>query len=212
MYRNAKKKKEKKKEELNEFKFGGSTNDDDDDENDLIETINNHIYFYSDVNNKSAFEVTKAFEKVKYEILNLKNKFDIQPVIHLHINSFGGCMFSAFCIIDAMRKIQNEGIEVYTYCEGKVASSGTLISVHGDKRFISQNAVMLIHQLSSVFWGKFSELEDDWENCQMLMRKLKKVYKTNGKFKKRELDDLLKHDIWFEADKCLEKGLVDEIL
>ncbi|GAI73882.1 unnamed protein product, partial [marine sediment metagenome] len=27
-----------------------------------------------------------------------------------------------------------------------------------------------------------------------------------------KLDEILKHDLWFEADQCLEYGLVDEII
>ena len=208
----AKKKKSKDTDKKN-YAFGGHKNDDSDDESgDLIEIMNNHIYFYSDVDNKSAFELTKALEKVKLEIQTLSSKYDVKPIIHLHINSYGGCIFSAFCIIDAMRKIQNEGFEIYTYCEGKVASAGTMISIHGNRRFMSRNALMLIHQLSSMFWGKFAELEDDWENCNMLMKKIKKMYKDNCKFKKKELDNILKHDLWFEADKCLALSLIDEII
>ena len=26
-----------------------------------------------------------------------------------------------------------------------------------------------------------------------------------------ELDEILKHDLWWKADKCLEVGLVDEV-
>lgn len=207
------KKKKSKDSDKPSFNFGRHTNDDSDDEGgDLVEITNNHIYFYSDVTNKSAFELTKALDKVKLEIIALKAKYGVEPIIHLHINSFGGCIFSALCIIDVMRKIQNDGIEIYTYCEGKVASAGTMISIHGNKRLMSKNAVMLIHQLSSMFWGKMHEIEDEYENCQMLMRKIKKMYKENSKFKKRELDNLLKKDLWLEADECLKKGLIDEII
>ena len=108
--------------------------------------------------------------------------------------------------------VQKEGIEIHTYCEGKVASAGTLISVCGDKRYIAKNAVMLIHQLSSVFWGKFHEIEDDWENVNMLMKKLKTIYKENCNFKKKELDNLLKRDLWLESDECINLGLADEII
>ena len=103
-------------------------------------------------------------------------------------------------------------IEIYTYCEGKVASAGTLISIHGDKRFIGKNSVMLIHQISSGFFGKMNEIEDEMENLQLLMSKIIDMYKKNTKMKKRELDQLLVRDIWFDAKTCLVKGLVDEIL
>lgn len=214
MFVSTKKKTKSKTKNIKKYRYGKKNDeeDEDEDEYDLIETINNHIYFYSDVNNKTAFEITKAFKNVKLELQHIKNKFGITPAIHLHINSYGGCLFSAFCIIDEMRKIQNDGIEIYTYCEGKVASCGTLISIHGDKRFISKNAIMLIHQLSSIVVGKFSEIQDDFENCNMLMNKLKKMYLENANFKKKDLNNLLKHDLWLEADECLKNGLVDEII
>ena len=206
--------KKKDKDKLENIHFGKDKNDSDDDEggDNVIETMNNHIYFYSEVSNKSAFEFTKALHKICNKLKELKNQFDVEPIIHVHINSYGGCLFSGFCIVDAIRKAQNEGFKIYTYCEGKVASAGTIISIVGNKRFISKNAVMLIHQLSSVFWGKFHEIEDDWENCKMLMKKLKDIYKENTKFKKRELDNLLKRDLWLESQKCLRHGLVDEII
>ena len=34
----------------------------------------------------------------------------------------------------------------------------------------------------------------------------------NTKIPKREMDKLLKHDLWWEAEKCLQYGLVDEII
>ena len=204
-----KKKKKKSASDILNFKYSA---DDDGDDDELIETMNNHIYLYSDINNKSAFEIKKSFENVKFKIRELKDKYGVEPAIHLHINSYGGCVFSAFCIIDTIREAQKNGIRVYTYCEGKVASSGTLISVCGDKRYISKNAVMLIHELSSTFWGKFSEIEDEWHNVKMLMNKLKQVYKENTKMKKKDLDKILTHDLWLESDECLKNGFVDEII
>ena len=190
------------------------SNEDSDNEggDELCEIINNHIYFYSDISNKTAFELIKALDKVKRNLDKMSMEYEITKRIHLHINSFGGCVFSGFSIIDKMREIQNEGYEIYTYCEGKVASCGTMISVHGDKRFIGKNCYMLIHQLSSGFWGKFTEFEDEYENCVSLMKRIKKMYADNTNFRKRELDEILKRDKWLDSDKCLEKGLVDEIL
>jgi ATP-dependent protease ClpP protease subunit len=71
---------------------------------------------------------------------------------------------------------------------------------------------MLIHQLSGAMWGKFQEMQDDMQNSEMLMKKIKKIYSENTKIPKEELDKILKHDIWWEAEKCLEYGLIDEII
>jgi ATP-dependent protease ClpP protease subunit len=71
---------------------------------------------------------------------------------------------------------------------------------------------MLIHQLSSGVYGKFSEMEDEIYNCTNLMKLLKDFYKKNTKMPMKKLDELLKKDIWLNAEECVLYGLVDEIL
>ena len=70
---------------------------------------------------------------------------------------------------------------------------------------------MLIHQLSSGAYGKYTELEDDMENNKNLMDTIKAIYKAYTKVPMKKLDEILKHDLWFDANKCLQLGLVDEI-
>ena len=71
---------------------------------------------------------------------------------------------------------------------------------------------MLIHQLSSGLWGKYEEIKDDMENCDKLMKMIKDIYAEYTKIPKKKLNEILKHDLWFDADQCLEYGLVDEII
>ena len=63
---------------------------------------------------------------------------------------------------------------------------------------------MLIHELSSSTWGKMKNLEK-------LMKEIKKIYKKNSKIPPKDLNEILKHDIWWDANKCLNVGLVNEI-
>jgi len=70
---------------------------------------------------------------------------------------------------------------------------------------------MLIHQLSSGSWGKMAELEDDFANNKKLMSKIKDIYKEHTEVPKKELSEILKHDLWWESDVCLKYGLVDEL-
>ena len=46
----------------------------------------------------------------------------------------------------------------------------------------------------------------------MLMQIIKDIYDQRTKIPKREMDKILKHDLWWEAEKCLQYGLVDEII
>ena len=135
---------------------------------------------------------------------------DIPPPIHLHINSYGGSVFGAFGSIDYIMRSKTP---IYTYVDGCAApSAGTIMSVCGSKRFIGENAYMLVHQLSSGLWGKYQELQDDMKNSDNLMKRIKEIYEAKTKIPKTEMDDLLKHDLWWDAKTCLRYGLVDEIL
>ena len=212
MYRNGPKKKKSstknedsdaEEEEGNDFMNG------EDKDNQKITRENNHIFFHSEVNRGSIFQLLNHIRTAEESCILMKHRFNIEEVpIYLHINSFGGSVFDAMTAIDV---IQNCKIPIHTIIEGATASAGTLMSVVGKKRYIRPNAHMLIHQLSSGYWGKMSALEDEFKNLQSLMERIKNIYKENAKIPKKELADVLKHDLWWEKDKCLQYGLVDEI-
>ena len=44
------------------------------------------------------------------------------------------------------------------------------------------------------------------------MEMIKKLYKEYTKVPDKELDEILKHDLWWDAKKCLDYGLIDKIL
>ena len=99
-----------------------------------------------------------------------------------------------------------------TIIEGCAASAGTMISIVGKKRWMQKHSYMLIHQLSSSSWGKYSELVDDMENNNKLMEMIKTLYSEYTNVPPSRLEEILKHDLWWDAEKCLEYGLVDKIL
>ena len=76
---------------------------------------------------------------------------------------------------------------------------------------IKPNSFMLIHQLSSGFWGKMEEIKDEFINLKKLMKKLKGIYKEHTSIKKDELIDLLKRDLWLDSGEALNYGLVDRV-
>lgn len=175
-----------------------------------IEVQNNEIYFYGGLNSDSA----KALkDSLKYAINNGKSfmtsfpDMDVPP-IKLHIQSYGGSLLDTLYIVDI---IKGSPIPIYTYVDGYVASAATLISVVGKKRYMSENSLMLIHQITTGGGGKYSELEDESKNNLLLMNMIKAIYYKHTNISPMDLDEILKHDIWFDSDKCKKLGLVDEI-
>lgn len=177
---------------------------------DFIEVVGNRIYFYSRIETEKILQLNKNIRNKSADLQRAVINLDQEPVnIHLHINSYGGEIFAGLAGMD---EIINSTIPVYTMIDGCCASAATFLSVCGKRRFINRHAYMLVHQLSSGMWGKYEECKDEIKNLDKIMDMIKQVYKEYTKIPMERLDEILKHDLWFDADKCLEYGLVDEIV
>ena len=196
-----------KLEEEEEEEEGTSLGDNKD--NQKICRENNHVYFHAEVNRGTIFDLIGHIRAAQESCMVMQFRYGVEEVpVYLHINSFGGSVFDAMTAIDT---IIASKIPIYTIIEGATASAGTLMSVVGKKRFITPNAYMLIHQLSSSYWGKMNELEDEFKNLQSIMDRIKNIYKEHAKIPKKELSEILKHDLWWDSEKCIRFGLVDEL-
>jgi ATP-dependent protease ClpP protease subunit len=198
------------------------SNDDDDDNEDACEKKSeniiyedeDHVYFRSDVSIKSIDKLSKILNKKLKDYKKLKvtcNTCDISPKpIYLHITSYGGDLYAGFLAHDI---INNFPIPIYTVIEGYAVSCGSIMSVAGKKRYITPNSHMLIHQLSSATWGTFDEMHDEHKNLETNMEQLYKIYgdASNKKLNKKKLQEILKHDIYWNFDMCNKYGLVDEL-
>jgi len=171
----------------------------------------NDIYFYSDVNLGSIFNLNRSISDLEKQMLITQINLGLSkpPHINLYINSDGGEIFSAFTTVDRIKACR---VPIHTHVEGIVASAATLISVSGKKRTIGKNGVMLVHQLRSWCGGTHENFKDEAKNLELLADKVKAIYLEHTKFTETELEELLKHDIYLNADDCLKYGLVDNIV
>jgi len=175
-----------------------------------ISVHENKIYYYAGVNRESASELNKKIGELESKSLTLSNSLGIlAPPIKLLINSGGGSITAG---ISSMDTILRTTVPVHTYVDGFAASAATFLSVVGEKRYMSRNSYMLIHQLSSNFWGTYANFEDEKQNLDLMMKTIKDVYKKYTKVPMKKLDEILKHDLLWDANTCLEYGLIDEII
>ena len=212
----------------------------DNDDSIYLDEQTNSIYFNAGITPKTMTELTKKLLSMEKKILrrqkNLKRKIDevkklddtkdksgtdsedyeeqfeikVEPKpINLYITSNGGLVYQVFGAIDTIRGMK---VPVHTICKGFVASAGTLLSLSGGKRYITESSYMLIHELRSGHWGKFTHLSESLDNSKQLMEHIKNWYLSKTKMTAEELEEQLKKDVSWNAQMCLEKGLVDEII
>jgi len=176
-----------------------------------LEVLNNRIYFYCNVNHVNNLHLNKELKTLESKLLTSQELLETECVapIHLHISSYGGSVFAGFSSIDYILKSK---VPVYTIIDGCAASAATMMSICGSKRSMHEHAFMLIHQLSSMAWGKYEELKDSMQNNDLLMDTIKNLYIEKTRIPKKELDEMLKRDLWWNARTCLKYGLIDEII
>ena len=50
------------------------------------------------------------------------------------------------------------------------------------------------------------------ENLKDFMDKIKNIYIENTSIPKKELNELLKHDLWLNSKKCIKYKLAEELM
>ena len=123
----------------------------------IIQDLNNDIYFYGPVNQRSCFELKNKINELDTRSSVMQIQYHIEPPpIHLHIQSNGGSLFHTLYIIDLIKNINTP---VYTYIDGFAASAAALISVVGKKRYMTKNSLMLITSLNTkIGYDKCAEI------------------------------------------------------
>ena len=170
----------------------------------------NNVYFYGTLTTESCAALRARLVELNEKAMVFKMGYGSPaPPIRLHIQSNGGSLMDSLYLVDV---IKNMDTPVHTYVDGYAASAATLLSVSGSKRYMTKNSMMLIHQLSGGQEGKYGEMDDAMKNMQMLMKKLRNVYIENSAITESELNGMLTHDLWLDAQMCKKLKLVDEIL
>ena len=164
--------------------------------------IGNEIHFYGEITSENSLEFIAAFRNL--EIKLLKHKAELvgyEPEIRVHIMSEGGDMFSGL----AMKNIlETSRVKVITIAQGACCSAATFMFLGGAERRMGPNAYILIHQLSTEFWGKYQDLKNEAKTCEKFMKALKKMYKEKTTIPENKFKKLMKKDLFLSASKCLK--------
>ena len=175
-----------------------------------ISSERNNIYLYGQITPESCEELKNRLNEMEFNSRLYKVSYNSDPPpIQLHIQSTGGSLMNALYIVDLIENIETP---VYTYVDGYSASAASLINVVGKKRFMTKNSLIMIHQLYSNNEGKYNELDDEMTNLNNMMDKIKNIYTKHTNIPLQNLDEMLKHDLWFDSDLSKHFGLIDEIL
>jgi ATP-dependent Clp protease protease subunit len=137
-----------------------------------------------------------------------------QPVIPIIIDSYGGQVYSLMSMIS---DIKHSKIPVATIVQGKAMSCGAILFSFGTEgyRYMDPDATLMIHDVSSMGWGKVEEIKASAEETDRLNQKIYSMMAENcGKHRDYFLDIVHDkgHSDWFlEADECLKHNLANHL-
>jgi len=171
---------------------------------DEILNKNRLIYLYDDIDDASAELVNK-----KLVAMHLRKK---KKPVTIEINSPGGYCTQGFSIVDTIKRLKNSGTPVYTIITGNACSMGSIISVVGSKRFITENAYYMMHPMAGGANDYFPYVLDRVEFMKTLNNKLIKIYEDNTNVPEVLIQKCRNGEVWLNAEECLKYGVVDKIL
>jgi ATP-dependent Clp protease protease subunit len=130
--------------------------------------------------------------------------------ITMFINSPGGSVNEMFAIIDAMDIVHSP---IRTIVTGIAASAAAVIASCGDKRYITENSRIMIHEAWTIVGGSVTELDEQVEQATKEQEKLLKILAKNTRNDVQTIKNIIKKkDKYFSAKESVNFGLADEVI
>ena len=190
------------------FKRKANHQEDTDDESDaeaddnLVWQDGRDVFFHASVSKRTILTLICKMRLAEREaLLQGRN-------LRLFIHSEGG---DAHAGLSGMNHIENMRVPVTTIADGLVASASTFLLLAGTHRYGMQHCSVLIHQLSTAFWGKHAELVDEMENSHALMRTIKRLYTEKTCMEKKDVAEILLKEKTMSCKQCVEFGILHNI-
>jgi ATP-dependent Clp protease protease subunit len=137
-----------------------------------------------------------------------------QPTVPVIIDSYGGQVYSLMSMISDIR---HSKVPVATIVQGKAMSCGALLFSHGapNHRYMDPDATLMIHDVSSMNWGKVEEIKASADETERLNKKVYRMMAKNCGHNQDYFLDLIHskgHADWFlDADEAKKHNIANKL-
>lgn len=137
-----------------------------------------------------------------------------QSIIPIQIDSYGGDVYALMSMVSS---IKNSELPVATIIQGKAMSCGAILASLGTKghRYMDPDATIMIHDVSSLSYGKIEDLKSSVRETERLQQKVFEMMSENCGKEKNYFTDLIhskgRADWFLEAEEAINHGLVDHV-
>tara|TARA_R110002020_G_scaffold80847_4_gene201391 strand:+ start:397 stop:1011 length:615 start_codon:yes stop_codon:yes gene_type:complete len=149
------------------------------------------------------------------KILASKEDLTDDDDIEFFICSGGGSVNDMFSVYDLMR-IVKANRDIATFAYGRVYSAAVLLLAAGTrgKRYMAQNARMMIHHCSSNAGGTHPDIRANFDELKKVEDMMVEALAEHSALSVGEIYNIMSRntDEFFSAEDALEMGLVDKII
>ena len=137
-----------------------------------------------------------------------------QPVVPVIIDSYGGQVYSLMSMIS---DIKHSKIPVATIAQGKAMSCGAILFSFGTEghRYMDPDATLMIHDVSSMGWGKVEEIKADAAEVERLNQRVYRMMAENCGQKEDYFLDIVhnkSHADWYlDAEECKRHKMANHL-
>ena len=162
---------------------------------------NRQLFLHEVVNEKSSSRIITSIMALDIESKN---------PITLWINSPGGSTSHGLAIINTMLMARSP---IITIINTQACSMASLISIAGDVRKMVANGEYMCHDMKGGITGDYSEkvkYRAEW--LEKHFQILNNIYREHSNLTEEDLEIARHGELWLNAEECLAKGVVDEII
>lgn len=171
------------------------------------------FYLSDNVDNSSIGQLcwSLIFQLQDDDKREAKEKDFKREPIKLYINSCGGSVYDMWALIDI---ILNSKTPIYTYCTGYAFSAAFKIFLAGHRRFATNHATFMYHQLSTWNSGRYQDIVEDMDETKYVQRTIEEYVIDRTDLSQSFLDEIRekKKDFYIHPEEALKFGIIDEII
>ncbi len=166
-----------------------------------ISNDNADLYIYSAILDASSLENA-------HTVIEKLNSYEGSKIT-LHINSEGGDVFEAQGMYSYLK---HHKAEVDVYIDGLCASAAGVIALAGNKIYMPENALMMIHNPSGAIYGESEDMRKLADILDKIRDSIAILYEEKTGLTHKQVIELMNAETWLNAKEAKKLKLVDEIL
>lgn len=159
------------------------------------------IYLHGEVNEEMALKFSRRISLLERESKKLP--------ITIELSSEGGTAYDALTIASRMRI---SPCDISVECFGLVASAAVIILAYGDKRFMTKESWVMVHEDHGTGEGSVSDLERNIAHSRRMETQWYDLMAGVTITSSTQWAHLHKLTTYLTAEECLNLGLIEGIL